>query len=1078
MISTRRHEPRSPGFLRTLCGLAGAALLAATVHAQTPSGTILGNVKDASGGAVPGAEVTATNLGTQFSRSARTDATGQYQIPLLPVGAYKVEVTLTGFKTYAQTGILIEVGRNARIDATIEAGGVEEVVSVIADAPLVDTTSSSLSRVVGQNEVLNLPLVNRDLYQLLSITGGVSSNDASNSLGGPEQLTTVNGSSRAQIGSVNFQLDGGNNTAGLRGTGNPAPNPEAVQEFRVITNSYAAEYGRYQAGVVDVVTKSGTNDFHGALYEFFRNEKLNAPRWTPPGVASTKDPLDRNQFGAAVGGPLQKDKTFFFASYSGLRQEETYYRNTAVVPTARERAGDFSLSSIKPRDPVTGQPFPGGIIPSSRFDPTALAIQTQFVPLSNLPNNFYEVSRPDPLDTNEASFKLDHSLSASNQVALSYFYQKGTDTQPLSTNGNIPWVDRDFKWSQHNLNLADTWTVNASTINQFRATYTRQFGGRVNNPTTSLSDLGSRFVLQGDPTLPRLTVSGYFTGQTMIAGPDAGSDYFGVKDTLTVARGNHSFKLGGEVSYEKIVHDTLLDNYGVFAFNGSKTGNAYADFLLGLPSTMTQDAPIRKTDNGWYLSLFAQDDWRVDPRLTLNLGVRYDLQFPFTDPQNRKLAYVPGQRSTVSPTAPEGLLFPGDAGVTDGIVATDYNNVAPRIGLAWDPNGDGRTSVRAAFGVFYGSITGNEWNTTADNQPFTVRQPFPTVRTLSDPYGNLPGGVGPFPFEYDPARPRFTLPATVFGPSLEFVWPYTYQMNLTVQRELFKSYSVSASYVGALGRKMPASVDRNYPVYGPGATAANVNSRRPYQPGVIGSARVLESIFATDYHGLQLSAEKRGAHLSTKIYYTFSKSMEDVDYQGGGLPAVQNSNRLELERARTSFDRTHVLAASGVWRIDYVKDAGLKKALLNDWTLSAIVTLQSGQPMTITSGQDRNLDGLTTDRADLVGDPTLASGRPRDEQVEAWFNVAAFAQPAIGADGTAGRNIVEGPGIRNVDLGLFRDVGLGGNRMLQFRAEATNAFNFVNLNNPGLSLNAPATFGKIRTARDMRRIQLGARLSF
>lgn len=1077
-MNSMRPVVRGSAVRRMLAGLAGAWLTAAAALAQTPSGTILGTVRDASGGAVPGADVTATNLGTQFTRAARTDATGQYQLPLLPVGEYKVEVALTGFKTYAQTGILIEVGRNARVDATIEAGGVEEVVSVVADAPLVDTTSSSLSRVVGQNEVLNLPLVNRDLYQLLSLTGGVSSNDASNSLGGPEQLTTVNGSGRGQVGTVGFQLDGGNNTAGLRGTGNQAPNPEAVQEFRVVTNNYAAEYGRYQAGMVDVVTKSGTNDFHGAAYEFFRNEKLNAARWTPPGVTATKDPLDRNQFGAALGGPLQKDKTFFFASYSGLRQEETYYRNTAVVPTARERAGDFSQSAQKPRDPATGQPFPGGVIPAARFDQTALAIQNRFIPESNLPNNFYEVSRPDPLDTDEATFKLDHFVSPSHQIALSYFYQKGSDTQPLTTNGNIPWVDRDFRWSQHNLNLAHTWTVSATTINQFRATYTRQFGGRVNTPGLSLADLGSKFTIQGDPTLPRLNVTGYFTAQTMIAGPDAGSDYFGLKDTVTVARGNHSFKIGGDVSYEKIVHDTLLDNYGVFTFNGSKTGNAYADFLLGLPATMTQDAPIRKTDNGWYLSLFAQDDWRISPRVTLNLGLRYDLQFPLTDPLDRKLAYAPGRRSTVSPTAPEGLLFPGDEGISRGIVNTDYNDVAPRIGVAWDPAGDGRTSVRAGFGVFYGSITGNEWNTTADNQPFTVRQSFPTVYTLSDPYRNLPGGVGPYPFLYDPATPRFTLPAQVFGPSLDFVWPYTYQMNLTVQRELFRDWSVGVSYVGALGRKLAASVDRNYPVYTATATAANVNARRPYQPGVIGSARVLESAFASDYHGLQASVEKRGAHFAGKAYYTFSKALEDLDFQGGALPAIQNSNRVELERARTSADRTHVFVASGVWRIDYVKDPGLARTLLNDWTLSAIVTLQSGQPLTVTSGLDRNLDGLTTDRANLVGDPTLPSGRPREEAIENWFDVAAFAQPAVGTDGTAGRNIVEGPGYRNVDMGLFRDIRFGGDLMLQLRAEATNVFNIVNLSNPGLSLNAPATFGKIRSARDMRRLQLGARLSF
>jgi hypothetical protein len=1061
-------------------------LLAGPVRAQVATATILGNVKDTSGAAVPGALVTATNLDTQFSRNATTDAEGQYQLLLLPLGAYKIEVALDGFKSFLQTGIALEVGRNARVDATIEPGAITEVVSVVADSPLVESNTASLSRTVGQTDVLNLPLVNRDLYTLLSITGGVTSNDSSNSLGGPEQLTTINGSQRAQIGSVSFQLDGGNNTAGLRGTGNPAPNPEAIQEFRVITNNYAAEYGRYPAGIVDVVTKSGTNDFHGAAFEFFRDENLNAKRWTPPGVTAAKDPLDRNQYGAAIGGPIRKDKTFFFASYSGLRQTETFYRNTAVMPTARERNGDFSLSAIKPRDPLTNAPFPGDLIPANRFDPSALTIQNRYVPTANLPNNFFEVSAPDPLDTDEGTFKLDHSFAATHSVALSYFYQKGSDTQPLSgtasnatSGGNIPWVDRDFNWTQHNLNLTDTWTVSPSVFNQLRFTYVRQFGARVNNPTTSLGDLNSRFVIQGDPTLPRLTVSGYFTAQTSIAGPDAGSDYFSVKDSLSMVRGNHSMKFGGEISYEEIVHDTLLDNYGVFQFNGSKTGNAYADFLLGLPATMTQDAPIRKLDNGAYLSLFAQDDYRIHPRVTLNLGVRYDLQFPLTDPQDRKLAFVPGARSQVSPTALEGLLFPGDPGISRGIVSTDVNNIAPRLGVAWDPRGDGRTAIRAGAGIFYGSITGNEWNTTADNQPFTVRQSFPTVNTLSDPYRNLPGGVAPFPFNYDPASPRFTLPAQVFGPSLDFVWPYTYQMNVTIEKELLRALSVSASYVGALGRRLPASIDRNYPVFGPGATTANVNSRRPYQPGTIGQARVLESIFNSDYHALQVSAEKRGTRFSGKAYYTLGKALEDVDYQGGGLPAVQNSNRIDLERARTSADRTHSFVFSGVWRPgDFPQSSTLVRALFNDWTVSTIITLQTGTPLTINAGSDRNFDGLTNDRADIVGDPELDHGRPREELIEQWFNTAAFALPAIGLDGTASRSIVEGPGYRNVDLGVFRDVRLMGRTILQLRLEATNVLNIVNLQNPGLALNAPATFGKIRAARDMRRIQLGARVSF
>lgn len=1057
----------------------GILLLAAPIRAQVATGTILGNVKDTSGAAVPGAQVTATNVDTQFSRSATTDLSGQYALPLMPVGNYKVDITLDGFRNFSQTGILLEVGRNARIDAKLEPGSVAETITVVGDSPMIETTSAALSHTVSQNEVLNMPLVNRDLYSLLSATQGVTSNDASNSLGGPEQTTTINGSQKAQIGTVNFQLDGGNNTAGLRGTGNPAPNPEAIQEFRVITSSYAAEYGRYPAGVVDVVTKSGTNQFHGAAFEFFRDEKLNAKRWAPPGGTTVKEPIDRNQYGAAFGGRITRDKTFFFTSFSGLRQEETYYRNTAVVPTALERAGDFSLSTQKPNDPQTGLPFPGGLIPAARFDAAARTIQDKYVPRSNLPNNFFEVSAPDPLNTDEVTFKLDHHFSSSRSLAISFFYLTGQDQQPLSGSGNIPWVDRDFNWKQHNLNIGDTWTLGSSMINQLKFTYTRQFGARVNNPTTSLGDLNSNFRIQGDPSLPRLTVTGYFTGQTAIAGPDAGSDYYSIRDSITISRRDHTLKIGGEFSYEKIVHDTLLDNYGVFTFNGSKSGNAYADFLLGLPATMSQDAPVRKLDNGGYFSFFAQDDFRIHSRLTLNLGLRYDLQQPLTDPQNRKLAYVPGQRSTVSPNAPEGLLFPGDPGISRGIVKTDRNNIAPRLGVAWDPTGSGRMSVRAAAGIFYGSITGNEWNTTADNQPFTVRQSIPTVFTLSDPYRNLTGGVGPFPFEYNPASPRFTFPAQVFGPSLDFVWPKTYQMNFTVERQLGRDVSVTASYVAALGRNLPASIDRNYPVFGPGATAANVNSRRPYQPGVLGAARVLESIFNSDYHGLQMSAERRGSRFSAKAYYSFGKAMEDVDYQGGGLPAVQNSNKIDLERGRTSADRTHIFTFSGIFVMDqFANSRPAVRALLNGWTASAIVTLQSGTPLTIASGLDRNFDGLTNDRADILGDPILDSGRPRDVLIEQWFDTTKFAQPAIGNDGNSRRSIIDGPGYRNVDLGVFRDIRLVGASRLQIRMEVTNVLNIVNLVNPGANLNAPATFAKIRSARDMRRIQLGARLSF
>jgi hypothetical protein len=311
------------------------------------------------------------------------------------------------------------------------------------------------------------------------------------------------------------------------------------------------------------------------------------------------------------------------------------------------------------------------------------------------------------------------------------------------------------------------------------------------------------------------------------------------------------------------------------------------------------------------------------------------------------------------------------------------------------------------------------------------------------------------------------------------VWPVSYQTNVTVEKELGRRFSVSASYVRSSGRNLAAGVDSNYPVFNATATTANVNARRPYLPGTIGAATVLSSIFGSDYNGLQVSAERRGSTLSGKAYYSFGRGYEDVDFQGGGLPGVQDAMRLGDERARNSNDRTHILALSGVWKLDYLRNSSSPmRVLTRDWTISAIATFQTGTPLTIGAGTDRNFDGLTNDRADLVGNPELDHGRPIDQLIDGWFNTAAFAVPAVGTDGSSGRNIIDGPGSKNVDLGIFRDVPLKGRSMFQFRIEATNVFNIVNLSNPGTTLNAPATFGKIRSARDMRRIQLGGRFSF
>ena len=1043
--------------------------------AQVTTASIQGTVTDASGAVMQKVEVKATQLETNFTRSAFTDDSGQYAIKFLPVGNYRVDAAVPGFKTFTRIGIVLEVNRNARVDPVLQVGAPSETIQVSGDAPLVNTADASLGRTIQNMEIQNLPLVNRDLYSLLMLTPGVDVADSTNPLGSPAEISVVNGSASG-TGSISYYLDGGNNTAGLRNTGNALPNPDAVQEFRVITNSYSAEFGRFAAGMVDVVTKSGANDIHGSLFEFLRNDALNASNWN----ALSKPPLRRNQFGGSFGGPLRQDRTFYFGSYSGLRQRRVDFANSAIVPTALERKGDFSQSKVKPNDPLTKKPFPDNIIPTNRQDSTAQNIIAKSIPPANLPSDRYEATVPHPLNTDELSFKLDHKLSASHELSGSYYYNSGEDIEGML--GNLPWSRRAFDWTQQNFNIADTWTVSPTLINQVRLTYVRNFGGRINSPEQSIADYGSKFQVQGTPALPNISVSGYFTLGQAIAGATAGSNYYGMRELLSWTKGRHYLKIGGEFSLEKNIHDTLLNNYGTFAFTGAKSGNAVADFILGLPATMNQDAPIVKYDNGWYYAGFVQDDFRIHRRLTLNLGLRYDVQTPFTDPYDRRLAFVLGVQSTKVPSAPLGLQFPGDSGIPRGIANADTNNFAPRIGLAWDPLGDGKTSVRAGFGLFYGSISANEWNQTTDFQPFSARQQFNTVRSLTDPYADLPGGVSPYPYVYDPANTRFLANASVTTIARDFAWPYTYQLNLSVQRELMSDLNVTAAYVGALGHRWPTIRDNNYPVYGPGATSGNVNARRPIQPQPNTYAVIndIESTVNNAYHGLQISAERRmSRHVSFKSFYIFSKALEGANLAGAnGATGWQNANNQWEDRGRTNSDRRHNFLISAIWDIDYLKGSNSwLRGVCNGWRLSAIVSARSGTPLTITAGSDINLDGINNDRANLAGDPDLDPNRPRTDVIKGWFDIKAFAKPAAGQDGTAGRNILDRPGSKNVDLGFFRDFHLREKATLQFRWELTNAFNLVNLGGPNTTWSSNA-FGTITSAGAMRQMQLGLRLSF
>jgi hypothetical protein len=1133
-------------------------LLPNVLRAQLTTSTIYGRVTDANGGTIASAQVTATNTDTNISRTAQTSAEGEYRVELLPIGKYRVEIAAPSFKRFVRPGVVLEVNVPVRVDAVLQLGDINQTVTVSESAPLVNTTSPEIGRTIENQEIVNLPLVNRNAYQLLLLTPGVQNSSFNPgqpnpviTLGYPEQRTFINGGVDGGAGSVSYYLDGGINMTGLRNTGNILPNPDAIQEYRVETNNYDAEYGKMSSGVITVITRSGTNAYHGELFDYWRTDALNAAPWNS---AVGTPPLRRQQFGGTLGGPIRKDKTFFFGSYQGLRQLSSFLFTGATLPTAAEAGGNMAAllpaGGSLPSQYTCGSPT---VICSSLLDPVAQKLFTSSV-FPNIPTSgagAFQAVAPSPYNTDEFLIKVDHNLTSNQRLSGSYFYTSGNnEVPPLNSttgqpNGNIPWDVQQFTWRQQNVNVSDTWTAKPNLTNQFWLGYTRNMAGRLNLPGTSLGDLGSQFTVQGPASLPQISVTGFFTAASAIAGPVAGSNFYSVRDVVSYTRGRHSISFGGEETLDKDIQQTLLNNYGVFGFNGTNIKDvvsgktisvpALANFVMGLPTSVSQDAPVTGYTNSWSTGLFVQDNFRIVPRLTLNLGLRWDIQTPPTDPLNRGTSFQVGEQSTAIPAAPEGALFYGDPDITRGIVPVRWHHVSPRVGFAWDPFGDGKTSIRAGAGVFYGSVSGNEWNTVTNFEPSAVRFTFTNVTqqvtgsgltavpqgaTLSCPYNKLVAknasgaplgptvtcatgsgsgvsGIDPFPF----VPPQFLTPGgSFFGFAKNFQWPYTYQFNLSVQRQVTSNFSVSAAYVGSLAHDLPFAQDINAPATGALAPAcatsagANIVARRPIDntgvptcktPGSpYGTVLLVQSNQTASYNGLQTTAQLRMTHgLTLYAFYTFSQTFDSVQLdnnttQGG----AEDMTHLGLERGPADFDLPHQFVTSLVWQLHYYHgNSLLARGFANGWTISPIVNIHSGFPFTVLNGKDANLTGnSSTERAELVpGQNPALSNRTTAE----WFNIAAFSQNAanllngIAVNGNSGRNMLRGPRFKDVDLAISRDFVFREHLDLQVRADAYNVFNVVSLNVPGATVGT-ATFGVITSASAMRQLQLGLRLTF
>jgi hypothetical protein len=1056
------------------------AVSTAPLGAQAVTGTIHGIVSDTTGARIPGVNVIAAHTATGESRNTSTDETGEYVFPVLAIGEYRVEVEHAGFKKFVRAGVLLNVNSNVRLDVSLEIGQVSEEVRVTADATMVDTRQAQIGGLVDERRVNDLPLSGRNVYDLVSILPGVASTRFLVTPDNQGNALNVNGS--RQFHST-FMIDGGFNNDLFRNSGNAAPNPDAVQEFRLITSNFSAEFGRNSGAVFNVVTKSGTNQLHGSVFEFLRNDILNSRNFFQPTVSS----LRQNQFGATAGGPIVKNKTFIFGSYQGLRVRNGVFQNTALTPTVAERAGNFSAAPAaqRPFDPTNGQAFPNATIPAARLDPVAMKIITTMVPLPTNGDRL-EVSAPRTSNEDQGVLKIDHQLTQKHKLYGTLFILQNALFDPYAAANQIPtYSPANTSFHQTNAVVNEDWMISPSMLNQFRFSLTRRLWDTSTPVRTTWSDWGSKITLGSTPgRAPQIFVNGRWQmGQNTEFHQPQTTPAF--SDTFSWVHGNHTVKTGTWLLLNRYRELTNWLGSGQvrFAASNTTTRNSLADFEIGMASSLRQNSAADRDFRSKNWHTFVQDDWKIHRKITLNLGVRYELNTPFVEPRDWVQTFRFNQQSTVIPRAPKGLLFPGDDGIPRGTVGTDANNFAPRFGFAIDPFGNGKTAIRGGYGIFY-SVASDTFANSLQGQPFFADVTIFGTPNLIDPWASVPGG-SPFPYTFDPAKPLFSLPITASWLSGNLATPYVQQYNFTIEQQLMKDLSLQVSYVGNTSRKLYSQRDANAPVFIPGAgrsTAANVNDRRPYLPGVFAQISDIQSAANGHYDSLQAVLNRRFSHgVSILASYTLAKSMDEAgdDVQNNTDTMMQDPNNRKAERAPSNFDTRHVFIASYMWQLPEVSRWGaFGRQILSGWSINGITRADSGSSINVTTGTDTNLDGVSTyDRPNLVGNPVLSSDRTRDERIAKFFNTAAFGPVATGGLGNAGRDLLKGPGSINWNASAFKSFRITERKKLQFRAEFFNLFNHTNLNNP-IGVMSNPNFGKIQGAAAGRVVQFGMKFLY
>ncbi len=1060
----------------------GVGLIAgapAALFAQA-TGSITGLVTDASGGILPGVTVDVTNVETGQTRSAVTAADGFFNLPLIPPGTYSVKASLQGFRTTVRDGITVTLGGASRADLQLQVGEISETVNVTAEAPLVETTNATMGIVIDRQKVVELPLNGRNFTQLGTLIPGVIAPPAG--LGGQTGDATPGGFGNATGGfnvngmrnqSNNFLLDGASNNDTFNTGFVLRPPPDAIQEFKILTHSFNAEYGRNAGSVVNVATKSGTNEWHGAGWEFNRDDSLQARNFFAPS-SQAKPKLKQNQYGVSGGGPLVRNRMFVFGYFEGYRNRSGSTQTITVLSEA-QRAGNFGATTI--RDPRTGLPFPGNQIPSGRLDPIALKLLNDFVPLPNVGANRYTVSPTVTDNRNQAGIRMDYRLNEHHSVLGRYLWS-GTDRLTPRT---VQPVDQRALATLQDFMGSHTWVMASNMINVFRANSNRIDADPAvtSGLTNSAYGIGFQNTNPLAIGLPSILVSGFFTlGDAQQPFVKRKNNVVNVADEFTWLFGRHSTKVGVDVRRESMYIAFINRPNGDLTFGGGFTGNAAADFLLGLPVQARATTKQAIQDGyGWAYSGYAQDEFRVSPRLTLNLGVRYEVTQPFIDKNDAIAGFVTGKQSTVQPNAPAGLVYPGDPGVSRGIIPTDTNNVAPRLAAVWDPTGSGKMSVRGAWGLFYDALAGQGdfFQSGVLAPPFTplveINQPAPI--TMANPLGAVSGGPTLFPRAL-----------TIIGWGTDFSTPYAQHFNLSVQREVFGRVGVEVGYVGSRGFNLPIFMEVNPGVYTPGQTARGARIMPAYA-----LVRPTFSVARSWYDSFQTSARMRPTHgFNFLASYTLSHAVDHVSGLNIGgdsrpvLPVVQGDDAsiqraLALEKGDALFDARHRFVLSFGYELPRLEARNVAtRATLGGWQLNGIIQGQTGFPLTVTEGPNLDIRYLTA-RPDMTCDPNEDAPHTTAQ----WFNTNCFRRRTLAETGerpgNEPRNAVRGPGFTRVDLSLFKNFAMPRQQQIQLRVEAFNAFNQVRFGQPGGTIGTP-TFGAITSAEDGRVVQLGIKYSF